>query len=172
MRETMCFQNGTPVKSFDNGHDSCRLVDETEGGESFDLLVETGTTTLWGTLGVDEFTLETAELYAERPAVADLHRHMSICNDLREQYDEDSPNRGRLLDALVAASHTFAFDADLATEYRESAALRSRNWKPSRPTSLRISPSTRRTNASSGGPEPDCVNCLFVPSNNVYIESD
>ncbi|QGA82234.1 glycoside hydrolase family 38 C-terminal domain-containing protein [Halomicrobium sp. LC1Hm] len=119
--ESLCFRDGTPVKSFDNGHDSYKLVDEAAGGESFDLLVEAGTTTLWGNLGVDEFTLETAELYAERPAVADLHRHVSICNDLREQYDEDSPNRGRLLDALVAASHTFAFDADSEAEYRESA---------------------------------------------------
>jgi len=119
--ESLCFRDGTPWKSFDNGHDSLRLVESAEGGESFDLLVEAGTTTLWGNLDVEEFVLQTAEIYAERPAVADLHRHVSICNDLREEFDEDSPNRGRLLNALVEASHAFPFDADSESEYSEGA---------------------------------------------------
>jgi len=70
--ESLCFRDGTPWKSLDNGHDSLKLAESAEGGESFDLLVEAGTTTLWGNLDVKEFVLEAAEIYAERPAVADL----------------------------------------------------------------------------------------------------
>jgi alpha-mannosidase len=119
--ESLCFRDGVPWQSFDNGHDSARLLDEAEGGETFDLLVEAGTTTLWGRLDVEEFVLDAAEIYAERPAVAELHRHVSICNDLREEFDEDSPNRGRLLNALVDASHAFPFDAETEAEFREGA---------------------------------------------------
>jgi alpha-mannosidase len=120
--ESLCFRDGVPWKSFDNGHDSLQLTDEAEGGEQFDLLVEAGTTTLWGNLDVEEFVLQTAELYAERPAVADLHRHVSICTDLYQEFDEDSPTRGRLLNALTEASHAFPFDADSEAEFRDGAA--------------------------------------------------
>jgi len=120
--ESLCFRDGVPWKAFDNGHDSVRLTDEADGGEQFDLLVEAGTTTLWGNLDVDEFVLQTAELYAERSAVADLHRHVSICTDLYQEFDETSPTRGRLLNALTEASHAFPFDAGSEAEYRDGAA--------------------------------------------------
>lgn len=119
--ESLCFRDGVPWKSFDNGHDSLRLTEAADGGEQFDLLVEAGTTTLWGSLDVEEFVLQTAELCAERPAVADLHRHVSVCTDLYQEFDEDSPTRGRLLNALTDASHAFPFDADSETAYREGA---------------------------------------------------
>ncbi|MFB6202160.1 MAG: alpha-mannosidase [Halorhabdus sp.] len=120
--ESLCFRDGVPWKAFDNGHDSLRLTEEADGGEQFDLLVEAGTTTLWGNLDVEEFVLQTAEVYAERPAVADLHRHVSICTDLYREFDEDSPTRGRLLNALTEASHAFPFDAESEAEYSEGAA--------------------------------------------------
>ncbi|WP_459191125.1 alpha-mannosidase [Halosimplex sp. J119] len=120
--ESLCFRDGVPWQAFDNGHEALRLVDEAEGGETYDLLVEAGTTTLWGHLEVEEFLLQTAEIYAERPEVADLHRHFTICSDLAGEFDEDSPNRGRLLNALVDASHEFPFEAETEAEYREGAA--------------------------------------------------
>lgn len=119
--ESLCFRDGAPWKSFDNGHDSLQLTDEAEGGEQFDLLVEAGTTTLWGNLNVEEFVLQTAEVYAERPAVADLHRHYTICTDLCQEFDEESPTRGRLLNALTEASHAFPFDAESEAEYEAGA---------------------------------------------------
>ena len=120
--ESICFRDGVPWKAFDNGHDSLRLTEEADGGETFDLLVEAGTTTLWGNLDVEEFVLQTAEIYAERPAVADLHRHVSVCTDLAQEFDEDSPARGRLLKALTEASHAFPFDAESDAAFREGAA--------------------------------------------------
>ena len=119
--EALCFRDGVPWKAFDNGHDSLRLVADAEGGEQYDLLVEAGTTTLWGNLDVEEFVLQTAELVAERPEVADLHRHVSVCTDLYQEFDENSPTRGRLLNAITDASHAFPFDADSEAAYREGA---------------------------------------------------
>jgi len=88
--------------------------------------VEAGTTTLWGNLDVEEFVLQTAEIYAERPAVADLHRHVSVCTDLAQEFDEDSPARGRLLKALTEASHAFPFDAESDAAFREGRGGRTR----------------------------------------------
>jgi alpha-mannosidase len=119
--ESLCFRDGVPWQAFDNGHESLLLTEDADGGETYDLLVEAGTTTLWGNLDVEEFVLQAAEVYAERPEVADLHRHVSVCNDLREHVDEDSPNRGRLLNALVEASHAFPFDAESEAEFAAGA---------------------------------------------------
>ncbi|MFB6150735.1 MAG: alpha-mannosidase [Haloarculaceae archaeon] len=119
--ESLCFRDGVPWQAFDNRHESLRLTEEAEGGESFDLLVEAGTTTLWGNLDVEAFVLQAAEIYAERPRVADLHRHVSVCTDLAEQFDEDSPNRGRLLNALAEASHAFPFEAGTTDGEAETA---------------------------------------------------
>ncbi|MFB6227476.1 MAG: hypothetical protein ABEH88_02645, partial [Halobacteriales archaeon] len=121
--ESLCFRDGVPWKAFDNAHESLLLAEDANGGERFDLLVEAGTTTLWGNLDVEEFVLRTAEVYAERPAVDDLYRRVSVYNDLREKLNEDSPTRGRILNAVVAASHAFPFDADTEADYRKGAQL-------------------------------------------------
>lgn len=68
--ECLCYRDGDPWKAFDDGHEELLLTDEAVGGESFDLLVEAGTTTLWGLLDIDEFVLETARLYATRESAA------------------------------------------------------------------------------------------------------
>ena len=119
--ESLCFLDGTPVKSFDNGHDSLKLTDRAAGGESFEFLVEAGTTTHFGRFDTEWFQLQTAELYAKRPAVAALHRHVAVLNDLYPTFDRDSPTHERILDAVVAASRIFAFDADSDAAFHDSA---------------------------------------------------
>lgn len=119
--ESLCYLDGNPVKSFDNGHDSLKLTDQAEGGEAYEFLVEAGTTTHFGRFDTDWFQLQTAELAAERPAVAALHRHVSVLNDLYQTFDRDSPAHERILDAIVEASRIFAFDATADAAFHESA---------------------------------------------------
>lgn len=120
--ECLCYKDGEPWQAFDDGHEDLLLTDCANGGESFDLLIEAGTTTLWGLLDVEEFFLKTAQLYAVRESVADLARNYGLLNDLRKEIDDDSPNRKKITRALVEASHTFAFDADSEDEFAESAS--------------------------------------------------
>jgi alpha-mannosidase len=109
--ECLCYRDGTPWKSFDNGHDTLRLTECAEGGETFDLLVEAGTTTLWGLLDVEEFELTRARLVAERPAVRRLQRNVAVLQELQAALPEESLNREKILRAVVDASHAVAFEA-------------------------------------------------------------
>ena len=120
--ECLCYRDGEPWQAFDDGHTDLVLTEEAEGGETFDLLVEAGTTTLWGQLDVDEFVLDAAELYATRPTVVDLNRNFSILNELRTEIPEESVNRGKILRALSEASHAFSFETDDETEMERTAA--------------------------------------------------
>ncbi|WP_207592492.1 glycoside hydrolase family 38 C-terminal domain-containing protein [Halomontanus rarus] len=119
--ECLCYRDGEPWQAFDDGHEDLVLTDDADGGEAFDLLVEAGTTTLWGLLDVEEFVLDAAELYATRPAVEDLSRNVSILNELQKELPEDSLNRGKILRALTDASHEFSFETDDEAEMERTA---------------------------------------------------
>ncbi|MFW5955774.1 MAG: alpha-mannosidase [Halorhabdus sp.] len=119
--EALCYRDGEPWQAFDNGHAELKLTDEADGGEHFDLLIEVGTTSLWGQLDVEEFRLEAATVLAKRETVADLHRHFVLLNELREDVDEHSVNRRKILRGLYDASNRFAFQADSEAEFKRSA---------------------------------------------------
>ncbi|WP_317175755.1 alpha-mannosidase [Halomontanus rarus] len=119
--ECQCYRDGEPWQAFDDGHEELVLTEDADGGETYDLLLEAGTTTLWGLLEVEEFVLETAELYAARPEVADLNRNFSMLNELRTEIPEESINRGKILRALTEASHAFSFETDDEAELARSA---------------------------------------------------
>ncbi|WP_136687839.1 alpha-mannosidase [Halorhabdus amylolytica] len=119
--ECLCYRNGEPCGAFDDGHAEIRLTESASGGESFDVLVEAGTTTLWGQLDVDRFVLETAELLATRERVRDLHRNVAVLNDLQAELPDDSINREKILRAIQNASHTFDYQAADERTYRTSA---------------------------------------------------
>lgn len=51
----------------------------------------------------------------------ELARNYAVLADLRKAVDEESLNWGKLSNALVEASHTFAFDADDEAEYERTA---------------------------------------------------
>jgi len=119
--ECLCYRNGEPWQAFDDGHEDLLLTDDASGGETFDLLIEAGTTTLWGLLDVDRFKLTTAQVYATRDAVEELWYNYSVLDELRQELAQDSPNWGKITGALVDASHTFAFDADSEAEYERTA---------------------------------------------------
>ncbi|MFB6075215.1 MAG: alpha-mannosidase [Haloarculaceae archaeon] len=119
--ECLCYRDGEPWQAFDDGHRELRLTDEADGGETFDLLIEAGTTTLWGLLDVDRFRLEAAHLSAAREPVRELATHYTVLDELRRDIDPESPNWGKVTRALVEASHAFAFDADDEAEYDRTA---------------------------------------------------
>ncbi|KZN23130.1 hypothetical protein A4G99_16680 [Haladaptatus sp. R4] len=98
------------------------MTDSAEGDESFDLLIEAGTTTLWGLLDVEEFVLDTAHIYAERKKVKLLARNYNLLNDLRKEIPEESPNWNKITRGLVEASHAFAFDAGDEASYERTAS--------------------------------------------------
>lgn len=119
--ECLCYRDDDPWQAFDNGHDELLLTEDAKGGESFNLLIEAGTTTLWGLLDVESFALETAYIYAERPRVRDFARNVTVLNELRTQLPDVSVNRRRILRGLVETSHIFAFNTDDEDEYRRTA---------------------------------------------------
>jgi alpha-mannosidase len=121
--ECLCYRDGEPWQAFDDGHENLVLTDDALGGEEFDLLVEAGTTTLWGLLDVEEFVLTSAELFATRPAVESLYYHISVLNELYEEIPEESLNREKILRAITEASHEFSFESDDETEVTRTAEL-------------------------------------------------
>lgn len=119
--ECLCYRDGEPWQAFDDGHEDLLLTEDATGGEPFDLLIEAGTTTLWGLLNIEEFVLDTMQLYATRERVMELSRNFAVLDDLRMTIDDESPNWGKITHALVEASHVFAFDAKDESEYRSTA---------------------------------------------------
>jgi len=119
--ECLCYRDGEPVGAFDDGHTDLRLVEEATGGETFALLVEAGTTTLWGQLDVDQFVLETVQLRATRDRVRDLHRRVTVLSELAEDLPDSSINREKALRGIQAASHAFEYEATDEAALRESA---------------------------------------------------
>ena len=116
--EATCYRDGVPWQAFDGGRSDLLLTDNADGDEEFNLLVELGTTSLWGGLNVTEFQLSSVRVYSTRERVQDLYRNVRVLNDLRKDID-DSPNHGKILQGLYRASTTFPFQAD------DDAALRS-----------------------------------------------
>ena len=123
--ESLCFKDGEPWQAFDGGHDKLLLTDEASGGEEFDLLIETGTTALWGQIDLESFRLAAAELVATRETVRELHYNFSVLNDLRKDIDDDNPNHGKILQGLYEASQAFDFKAEVddVIEARAADAL-------------------------------------------------
>lgn len=119
--EAICFKDGQPWQSFDGGHDDLLLTDSAEGGEEYDLLVEVGTTALWGGLNIEEFRLEAAYIYSTRPEVEDLYRNVRVLTDLAQDVPESSPNQGRILRALFEANTVFPLQSEDEAELAAGA---------------------------------------------------
>jgi len=119
--EALCYRDGEPWQAFDNAHADLRLTDDADGGETFDLLVEVGSTTLWGNLDIEEFELTTASIWAEREKTSELARYIDVLNDYWQQLPEDSPNRNEILQAVSDASHAYEYDSINEGTRRQSA---------------------------------------------------
>ena len=119
--EALCYRDGVPWQAFDGGHEKLLLTENAAGGEQYDLLIEVGTTALWGEIDLEEFWLHTAEIYATRKRVAELHRNVHLLNDLRKEISTESPNYGKILRGLQTASETFAFQAEDEATIQKSA---------------------------------------------------
>ncbi len=109
--EAQCYANGRPIQSFDHGHELLKLEDVPSVEENFDLLIEVGTTLLWGGLEINEFTLEAAELVEIREEVRKLYFEYKSFNDLRKLLPEKSPLKKKILTRLSEASNIFPFDS-------------------------------------------------------------
>ncbi|MBS3786933.1 alpha-mannosidase [Candidatus Bipolaricaulota bacterium] len=107
--EAQCYANGSPLQSFDHGHELLRLADVPSEGGKFDLLIEVGTTFLWGGLDIDEFILEKAEIAEIREEIRKLYFEYKSFNDLRKKLPEKSPLGKKILNRLTEASHIFPF---------------------------------------------------------------
>lgn len=119
--ECLCFRDGEPWQAFDSGHDNLLLTDDADGGETFELLIEVGTTVLAGGLSVETFRFETASLVSTRPEVRKLHRTVTVLNEYVETLDAGSPNYGRLLRAISEARSTVPFDGGDEAALRDGA---------------------------------------------------
>ncbi len=137
--EAQCYKGGQPWAAFDHGHDLLYLTDEPEEGNTYDLLVEVGTTLLWGGLDVDEFFLEAAELVEVRRDVRNLYFSYKIFNQLRKNLPENSPNGRKILSKLSEASHEIPFGADDESVLSNGAIKAREVLKPLRELNSEIS---------------------------------
>ncbi|MBS3736585.1 alpha-mannosidase [Candidatus Bipolaricaulota bacterium] len=119
--EAQCYAKRNPIQSFDHGHEFLKLENVPQQNGRFDLMVEVGTTLLWGGLDVDEFILEKAELVETRKEVRKLYFDFKSFNDLRKQLPEDSPLRKKILNKLTEASHSFPFGEDSENRITEGS---------------------------------------------------
>ncbi len=118
--EALCYKNGEPWQAFDQGREEL-LLDKNARAESFDLLVEAGTTTLWGGLDVNEFTLEACGIYTLIQEVRELYLNVKLLNDLRKDIEEGKPRYDNILKSLNEARKVFPFQSDNSEELAEGA---------------------------------------------------
>ena len=118
--ECLCFQDGSPVQAFDAGHQELLLTESATGGERFELLVEAGTTTLWGLLDVKRFKLKTADIVARYDRVQQLRREYTVLNDVRKAADRGSPNWKKVVRCLLNISHEYVIPAHGPAELEQS----------------------------------------------------
>lgn len=137
--ESLCYQDGEPIQVFDQGHDSLLLTEEAKGGEVYNLLIEVGNTMLWGGLDVDEFILDTAEIYSVIEEVETFYWNFKILNDLRKQLDEDSPHYQKILKCLQKASEVFPLQSDDEAELRRGSEKGLKKLAPAKEVSSNIS---------------------------------
>jgi len=128
--EAQCYREGEPWAAFDHGHDFIFLTDGPARGKAYDLLVEVGTTLLWGGLDVEEFFLEAAELVQVRRAVKDLYLEYRTFNQLRQYLPDGSPNEKKILKKLTEASHVFPFERNDEEKLAEGAEEAKNILKP------------------------------------------
>lgn len=119
--ECLCFRDGKPLQAFDAAHQELLLTESATTGECIELLVEVGTTTLWGLLEVERFKLETAHISARYSGVQELHREYKILNELRKTTSRDSPNWGKIVSRLLDVSHNHVVSADDPAEVEGSS---------------------------------------------------
>lgn len=137
--EALCYREGEPWQAFDQGHNSLLLTENAEGGDQFDLLIEVGTTMLWGGLDVDSFHLETAEIYSVREAVEELFWNFKLLNDLRKQLEEGKVYRRKILKCLQKASNVFPLQSEDEDVLADGSRKALRKLKPVKDVSSDIS---------------------------------
>jgi len=110
--EALCFKDGQAWQAFDQGRDELLLLEEAQGGEHFQLLIEVGTTMLWGGLDVEEFSLQACGVFTLREKLRELYLNFKLFNDLRKDLGEDSPSYDKILRGLNQARKVFPFQAE------------------------------------------------------------
>jgi len=116
--EAQCYANGHPLQSFDHGHELLPLEDVPDEAGKFDLLIEVGTTFLWGGLDIEKFILERAELVEVREEVRSLYFEYKSLNDLRKSLPEKSPLGEKILDRLATAGRLLSFTPESTRELK------------------------------------------------------
>lgn len=119
--EAQCYADGRPIQSFDHGHEILKLKDVPSVEEKFHLLIEVGTTLLWGGLDVNEFTLEAAELVETREEVRKLYFEYKSFNDLRKLLPEKSPLKKKILTRLSEVSNIIPFDSTRSRQLADAS---------------------------------------------------
>jgi len=118
--EGTCFLDGPPLQGLDANHREIRLLEKAQGGETFDLLVESVPQS-----DVVRFRgqrqLERAELGALVPQVWNLYHDLVVLTDLARQLPPDSTRRDRLLYLVNRALDRFDYDGSTPAELEAAA---------------------------------------------------
>lgn len=120
--EALCYKGGRPWAGLDHGHDLIYLTEPPERGDEYQLLLEVGTTLLWGGLDVESFYLEAAEIIEVNEEVRSLYFEYSTFNHLIKELTDSSPLKQKILSTLTKASHKFPFGAEEGSRLARGAA--------------------------------------------------